>query len=70
MEMKILHGKSKCVSEVVIGATGCMDDSFKKAIWKICKDKNDISKIIGQCQKAAILGIIIYLSAKINPDIE
>ena len=59
IELKNLHQKTYCaISELVIGSTGLMDNSFRKALGNLCDNTKDSNMIIDYCQKAAILGTV------------
>ena len=59
IELKSLYQKTNCgIAELVIGATGTVNNSLKTAVEKISINYRDTLKLISNCQKATILGTI------------
>ena len=58
-ELKAMYKKKTCdIAEVVIGATGTVNESLDKAMKLISKNCKDTTKLISGCQKATILGTV------------
>ena len=56
IELKTMYEKSKyTITELVIGATGTVNNSIWKSIKTIAKENCDRTKIMNNCQKATIL---------------